>query len=356
MNIPESLIEKEIKSAKKASYAIGVVTKDSQHIQGQIYDDMGETEIGKSVFEIGSTTKTFTSLLLAKLAREGRLSLDEPIVTFKPEYKNALSSKGKEITFRHLATHQSGLPREDMKKLRKRMKENKQDKDNFFKHYTLDDLHQFYLDFDLKKEIGKKWGYSNIGVGLLGNVLSEVVKMDYEEAIKSHILTPIGMNDTFIHGNEEQLKRYVKPYNKKGERIPPIEIPAVQGAGAFKSTLHDMMIYLQHQMSLVDSPLKEEIDLTHQLQGVKANKRIQMGLSWFIENKKWSSYPLIHHGGTTMGFHTYFGFLKEEQIGIVMFSTIQISTIRLIKMLLGLSGTVNENHAEFVFKEFIQNK
>lgn len=356
MKIPEELIKKDLSRAKNASYAIGIVTKDGTQIDGYIHDEMGDIEICNSVFEIGSTTKTFTSLLLALLVQRGELSLDEPIVSYKPEYKNALTYNGKEVTFRDLATHSSRLPREDMKTLRKRMKENKQDKDNVFKHYRQEDLHQFYLDYDLKKDIGKKWGYSNIGIGLLGNVLSDILALDYEEAIKTNILVPLGMNNTFIHGNDEQLKRYVNSYNKKGQQIPPIEIPAIPAAGAFKSTINDMTLYLKHQMGMIDNPLQEAIELTHTNQSIKAQKQVNMGLSWFIEEKKWSNYPLIHHGGTTMGFHTYFGFIKEEQIGIVMFSTIQLTTFRIVKILLGLSGQINENIAETIFKDYVRSK
>jgi CubicO group peptidase (beta-lactamase class C family) len=356
MKIPEELIKKDLSRAKKASYAIGIVTKDGTHIHGHIHDELRNIEIGNSVFEIGSTTKTFTSLLLAILVQKGDLSLDEPVVSYKPEYKNALTYNGKEVTFRDLATHSSRLPREDMKTLRKRINENKQDKDNVFKHFTEDDLHQFYLDYDLKKEIGKKWGYSNIGIGLLGNVLSDILELDYEEAVKRNILVPFGMNNTFIQGNEEQLKRYVNAYNKKGQQIAPIEIPAIPAAGAYKSTINDMILYLKHQIGMIDNPLKEAIELTHTNQSIKARKRVNMGLSWFIEEKKWSSYPLIHHGGTTMGFHTYFGFIKEEQIGIVMFSTIQLTIFRIVKILLGLTGQINENIAETIFKNYVGSK
>ncbi|WP_082393979.1 serine hydrolase [Bacillus sp. JCM 19034] len=91
--------------------------------------------------QIGSTTKTFTNLLLSKLVLNSQIALDEPISTYKPEYKNALSYNGKEVTFRHLSTHRSGLPREDIKILRKRISEHKDEKDNPYKYYTDQDLH-----------------------------------------------------------------------------------------------------------------------------------------------------------------------------------------------------------------------
>ncbi|MBB6452597.1 CubicO group peptidase (beta-lactamase class C family) [Salirhabdus euzebyi] len=354
INIPYDLIKKDMNAAKNASYALGVVTGEERIVAGEFYDNKPGIPTEKRIFEIGSTTKTFTSLLLAKLVLEGRVALDEPIVTYKPAYKKALTYDGKEVTFRHLATHTSRLPREDIKTLRKIIKEDKQNRDNIYKHYSLDYFHDFYMQHDLKKEIGKKWGYSNIGVALLGNVLSEIVGMDYEEAIKIHILNPLGMHDTFIRPTEEQLSRYVHAYNKKGEMIPPLEFGSLHGAGAFRSTIDDMMIYLQHQLEMTDNPLKEAIAFTHQDQGVKAFKGVNMGLSWFIEEKKWSDYPLIHHGGTTIGFHTYFGFIKELQIGIVMYSTVQMSLLKILKILLRLSDGINENVANDICKDYIR--
>lgn len=352
----EVLIKRELEQAKKASIVIGVVTKDEKFITGTIYDDLGSVAVGDCVLEIGSTTKTFTSLLLSKSIINNTIALDEPVSTYKPEYRNALMYNGKEVTFRHLSTHRSRFPREDMKTIRQRMKEHKDEKDNPYKYFSHDDLHQFFIDFDLKKEIDQKWGYSNIGVGLLGNVLADIIGLSYEEAIKKEILNPFGMNDTFINGTPEQYERYIKSYNKKEIRIPPIELPAINGAGALKSTMNDMLVYLEHQMGLKDRTLKEAIDLTQQVHAKTGSKHMDMGLGWFIEKKKWCDHPIIHHGGTTIGFHTYCGFIKEKQVGIVICSTIQLKMIRLIKMLLNLSGMVNEDIAELLFKSLLNEE
>jgi CubicO group peptidase (beta-lactamase class C family) len=291
-------------------------------------------------------------LLLSKLLLNNTITLDEPVSIYKPEYRRALSYNGKEVTFRHLSTHRSRLPREDMKKIRQRMKEHKDERDNPYKYFTEGDVHQFFVDFDLKKEIDKKWGYSNIGVGLLGNVLAESLGVTYEEAIQREILDPLGMNDTFIKGTPEQDERYIKSYNKKANRIPPIELPAINAAGALKSTMNDMLLYLEHQMGLKESPLKEEIELCHKVHAKTGSKKMDMGLGWFIEKKTWSEYPIIHHGGTTMGFHTYCGFIKEKQVGVVVCSTIQLKLVRMMKMLTNLTGMVNEDIAETIFKRW----
>ena len=149
------MLKRELDNAKKASIVLGVVTKNEKFITGTIYDDHGDVEIGDFVFEIVSATKKFTSLLLSKLIFNNTVALDEPIPSYKPEYRHALSYKGKEVLFRHLSTHRFGLTREDMKKIRQRMKEHKGEKDNPYKYFTHDDLHQFFIDFDLKKRLIK---------------------------------------------------------------------------------------------------------------------------------------------------------------------------------------------------------
>lgn len=118
----ERMVEQELSDAKKASILIGVRTKDEQFISGSIHDDPHNDDLGNAVFEIGSTTKTFTSLLLAKCILANKVSLDEPVASYKPEYKRALTHNGKEVTFRNLSTHLSGLPREDMKTIRHSVK------------------------------------------------------------------------------------------------------------------------------------------------------------------------------------------------------------------------------------------
>lgn len=346
------LMKKEASRAKKASIVVGMVKNGEREYIGLLEDENKrvDTDLGDLYFEIGSTTKTFTSLLLAKLLTENIISLDDPISKYKPEYKQALTYNGKEVTFRHLTTHTSGLPREDMKTIRRQLKENKERKSNPYKDFSPADLDRFFTTYKIKREIGKKFVYSNIGLGLLANTLSDILGMTYEEAIKTEILKPLEMHDTFITVNESHLDRYVQAYDKKGNLVPPIELPAINGAGAIKSTMNDMLTYVEHQIGVKDSPLREAIALTHEKQSVQATKHLEMGLYWMIENKKWAETPVIHHGGTTVGFHTYCGFMKEHKLGVVIYSTIQIPFMRLLKMIIGIEEMVNVNIADSIFK------
>src|SRR5690625_3190925 len=217
--IRESILRamsKELSKANKASIVVGVVKKGRREYVGLLENNVtrSDAELGTLYFEIGSTTKTFTSLLLAKLLNEGVIALDEPNSTYKPEYQRALSFKGKQVTFRQLATHTSGLPREAMKSISRLLKEDKERQHNPYKDFTPEHLDTFFRNFTLKKEIGKSWTYSNIGIRLLANTLAEITGKPYEEAIKTEILEPLGMHDTVITVKESEMDRYVKSYNK----------------------------------------------------------------------------------------------------------------------------------------------
>src|SRR5215471_11833244 len=123
---------------------------------------------GDTVFEIGSITKVFTSLLLADMVQRGEVKLDDPISKFLPPSVKVPTRNGREITLADLATHTSGLPRlpDNMGKLNLLFH-----MDNPYADYTVADLYAFLSDYKLPRDIGAEYEYSNLGGGLLGHVL-----------------------------------------------------------------------------------------------------------------------------------------------------------------------------------------
>lgn len=350
------IIDKELKKAKYASMIVGVVTRHGMAVESYLHDYYQDVDPENLLLEIGSTTKTFTTTLLAKLVNENMIQLDDSVIPYVPEYKQALTYQGKEVTFRHLATHTASLPKDDIKTIRAQMKQDPTLKLNPFQQYDKNALHQFFTTFQPSRAIGSKWTYSNLGMALLGIVMERVLDIDYETAIETHILSPLGMNDTFFHVPEEEMYRYVKAYSKKGVSIPPLDIPSMMPAGGLKSTLRDMLRFLRFQMALRETALRDSIDFTHEGQKVKAMKGFEQGIGWMIDRPKWSSYPIIQHGGDTMGFHTYCGFMKELEIGVVAVSTVQLNVSRAIKMLVQHDGLINTNIANSIFQDHLRKK
>src|ERR1017187_6337068 len=115
-----------------------------------------------TVFEIGSTTKVFTSPILADMVQRGEVSLDDPVAKYLPAGVKMPRRGGKQITLIDLATHTSGLPGMPSNFAPK-------DIDNPYADYTVSNLFQFLSIYELTRDIGSKFEYSNMGVGLLGS-------------------------------------------------------------------------------------------------------------------------------------------------------------------------------------------
>ena len=348
------LIDKELKKAKAASMIVGVVSKDEMEIESYLHHYYEGYDPENLIVEIGSVTKTFTGTLLAKLVTENVITLDDSVCPFVPEFKKALTYNGQEVTFRHLATHTASLPKDDVQTIRRQMKENPDLKLNPFSQYNEDDFFHFFEHHRPKRAFGKKWAYSNMGVTLLGHVLAKILNTTYEDAIQEHILDPLGMNETYFTVPKSKDSRYVHAVNKTGQVLPQMEINLFNPAGGIKSTVLDMLTYLRYQMNVRETTpeLAKAIDLTHERQHLKAMKGFDSGLTWMIDQPKWAPYPIIHHSGTTIGFHTYCGFIKELEIAVMVVSTVQINFSRAIKILTRKDGLINTNIAYSILKKY----
>jgi serine-type D-Ala-D-Ala carboxypeptidase/endopeptidase len=192
------------------------------------------TPPGDLIYEIGSVTKVFTTSLLADLIRQGELSLDDPVQRFLPPNVRMPSYGKAEITLEHLATHTSGLPR-----FPNNVKLTWSTRSDPFATYSVDQLYEFLSQHRLSKKPPARVEYSNLGTGLLGHVLANIMGTDYERAVRERICMPLGMFDTVMTLSEEQEKRLVPGHTSNGKPAPRVELQALAGAGALRSTAHD---------------------------------------------------------------------------------------------------------------------
>jgi len=137
-----------------------------------------------SVFEIGSITKVFTAILLADMADRGEVALDDPVAKFLPDGVRVPGRNGRRITLLDLTTQSSGLPR---------MPDNLRPKDptNPYADYTPEQMFEFLGRYELTRDIGAQYEYSNLGVGLLGQALARRAGTSYEALVKERILDPL---------------------------------------------------------------------------------------------------------------------------------------------------------------------
>jgi CubicO group peptidase (beta-lactamase class C family) len=258
-----------------------------------------------SVFEIGSISKTFTALLLARMVKEGTLKLDEPVRELFPPGV-VRDSGGRDITLADLATHRSGLPR---------MPRDFFAADRSGIHH-LSDLHRFLAKYGLTKPEHASFNYSNFGFGLLGQALAARSGKSYQELLQEQITGPLGMRDTAIELTPELRKRYMQGYD--GDRHPtrPFDQDVMASAGGIRSTAGDLLTYLEAQLHPEKAgELSSALQFSHDLRAEIA-PGVGIGLSWF--------YNLLPgcrcywHGGSTPGFTSDAFFKAKDDYAAVV--------------------------------------
>lgn len=261
---------------------------------------------GDTVFEIGSITKVFTGLLLEEMVESGEVKLDDPIGKFLPASVTTPARNGRQITLLDLATQTSGLPR---------MPDNFAPKDdgNPYADYTVAQLYDFLSRYELKRDIGEKYEYSNLGGGLLGHVLALRAGTNYETLVVRRICDPLGMSSTRITLPPELKSRLATGHNSSGMPVKNWDIPTLAGAGALRSTANDMLKFVAANIGLTNSSLSNAMRQTHQPRHSGGLFR-KIGLMWQID----SANDTVWHNGGTGGYRSYIGFKAEKRRGVVV--------------------------------------
>ena len=245
-----------------------------------------------TVFEIGSITKVFTALLLADMADKGEVSLDDPAAKYLPAGHRMPERGGRPITLTDLATHRSGLPRmaDDMWAI--------SHPDGQFADYTEERLLAFLDRHQLTREPGAQFEYSNLGMGLVGYLLTRVAKSDYETLVRTRITGPLGMNDTMITIPPSHAARLAAPLDAYMRPVKPIEMAALAGAGAVRSTVADMLIFAR---ALLDptSPVAPALKTALSVRTPGEN-RFEQALGWVV--RRLPGRELLMHDGQSYGF------------------------------------------------------
>ncbi len=258
-----------------SAFFSGVIRKDNQLTLLQNQD---------SVFEIGSITKVFTSTLLAHTVMAGKIALDDPIeksLLFKLK-------EGQAITFKNLANHTSGLPRLPGGM----MWEMVNNPSNPYAEYDQGKL-EAYLKDDLKLETvaGETYTYSNLGAGLLGNLLEHINNMSYEQQLQQKIFEPLGMINSSSHREKVQSK-LVKGRDGDGKITANWDLNALKAAGSILSTVSDLSHFVMANFSQ-DSVLAFQRQKTFEV-----NENMSLALGWHIIKSKEGDSWYWHNGGT----------------------------------------------------------
>lgn len=266
----------------------------------------GTAPDGRTVFQLGSISKTLTATALARAVTAGATRLDAPL-TLPARFR--VPRKGpRRITLVDLATHTSGLP-----SLPPNLLEGADPQDPYA-HYTLDDLATGLRETRLSTEPGSTYAYSNLGFGLLGQSLAFD---NVDTMLQRTVVSPLRLPDTTTRLRPDMATRKAVGH-LAGEAVPDWRDRVLSAAGtSMYSTADDMLRFLDAQLHPEGSPLRAAIELTQRPHFTDPDSGLRIGLGWHLGSLPTGRTMAWHNGGTG-GFSTCAAFSRESGTAVVM--------------------------------------
>jgi D-alanyl-D-alanine-carboxypeptidase/D-alanyl-D-alanine-endopeptidase len=256
-----------------------------------------------TLFQIGSVTKVFTALVLARHVVRGAVALDQPVAELLPSDWRWPS--GPPITLGELATHSSGLPRIPPGMWGKVWR---RDPDPYA-DVGAGELAAALARIRLRRRGRQR--YSNMGAGLLGHALAHHREMSYAELVAAEVTGPLGMRDTVVERSEDQVARSATGHTRRGtEHRTAWQFDAMAGAGALWSTPDDLQVFLRAHLNPSDDELGAAIRLA--MSPHLAASGGPHGLGWIRTPGRRGPDGWFHNGGTA-GFRSIVVVCPEAQ-------------------------------------------
>ena len=262
---------------------------------------------GDTLFQIGSTTKTFTATLAMRLVEMGRLDLDAPIRKYLPSFRLRDENVAAHVTMRHLLTHMGGWLGDYFDDLG--------DNDDALSKYVA-----AMIDLPQLTPLDTIWSYNNAGFAAAGRVIEIVTGKTYETSLKEFLLDPLGLNQSFIFPKDVMTHRFAVGHlvvNDKPQVARPWALArTAHCVGGIASSAIDQLAYARFHMSDGAPLLSRQSIALMQTPQVSAALGEKMGLSWFINDA--SGMPVVRHGGATLGQLSAFMFAPAHGFAITV--------------------------------------
>jgi CubicO group peptidase (beta-lactamase class C family) len=311
-DIRKILVERVDVQRQSVGIVVGVIDASGRRIIAYGRRAAGDTAPldGDTIFEIGSVTKVFTSLLLADAVERKDLALADPVASLLPASVK-VPSRGRAIGLEDLAMHTSGLPR-----LPTNM--DPKNPENPYADYTPARLYDFLSGYELTRDVGARYEYSNLGAGLLGQALARRAGSSYEAMVKQRITGPLGMPSTVIFLTPELKTRLARGHTPTLQPAPNWDIDALAGAGALRSSANDMLTFLSAFLGYTKSPLAPAMAAMTARRLPTGTGPMEIALGWHIfTGAKSATGGVVWHNGGTGGYRSFVGYNPTTRVGVV---------------------------------------
>lgn len=294
--------------------ALGIVCEGREFMQG-----FGVTNVRhplpvdeKTLFQIGSTTKTFTATAVMRLVEDGKLTLDQPIRTYLPDFTMRDPEVTTRLTMRHLLTHTGGW-----------------DGDFFPDTGNGDDALARYVrlmaDLPQLTPLGTIFSYNNAAFSLAGRVVEVVTGKTFEAALNELVLQPLGLKHSFLFPTDAMTHSFAVGHTTIADKTVVLRpwqvIRACASAGGIAASMIDQLRYARFHLGdgiAEDGAriLRPESIAMMQAPGDAAMLDIKMGLAW--RTRDVGGIRRVFHGGATYGQISAFTMTPARQFGLAL--------------------------------------
>lgn len=310
----QALVDDFVKSGKADGVSVAVIRDGATrfHQAGVISRESKAPVTEHSVFEIGSISKTFTSLILAHAIRDGLASINDDVRKHLPPGYDNLVRDGRPVRLADMVTTTSALP-DNIPDWMTQLKALPPAELPFAVAKLLDGLskEQFLTELKQAKLVdapGKLPRHSNVASELQGILVERLYGQPYDALLARLIEKPLGMRPG---GATIPAALKVTGYSR-GIAMPPIDQPVIRAAGGLHYSAVDMARYLSAQIAATDPA----IALTHQpLFG--SDDAGHIAFHWVI-GKTADSLTYLRHSGGTFGQSSYCDFYPAQRYGVVV--------------------------------------
>ena len=311
--IHKILVDRIDAQHRSVGIVVGIIDADGRRIVSHGYlDAKGKRPVdGDTLFEIGSVTKVFTSLLLADAVARGEVALTDPVAKYLPATVKVPERGGKKITLQDLATHTSALPRLPANLT-------PANAENPYADYTVAQMYDFLSKYELTRDIGAQYEYSNLGAGLLGHALARRAGKDYETLVRDRITGPLAMKSTTVAISDSLKQRLASGHDAELQPAANWDLPTLAGAGALRSTANDMLTFLAAFLGYEKSSLAPAMAAMLATRRPAGSDTMKVGLGWHVVSN--NGREIVWHNGGTGGYRSFIGFDPKNRIGVVALS------------------------------------
>ncbi|MDT5295238.1 MAG: hypothetical protein QOJ76_2118 [Acidobacteriota bacterium] len=274
-----------------------------------------------TLFAIGSSTKAFTSMLVAMAADEGKLSLEDSPKKFLPYFRLQDPEADAKITLRDLLSHSSGLNRTDLAWISGVL--------------NREEVIRVAAAAKPTAKLREKFQYQNVMYAAAGECVAHAEGSTWESLIEGRIFKPLGMKASDASVPAMQRSRdysfgYVyEEATKETRRVPTRNLPAIAPAGAVNSNARDMAQWLRLMLGggvfegrrLVSEKGFEELVKPQ----MKITGGVSYGLGWFVRD--WHGHKVAEHGGNIDGFNAQVALMPDQHLGFVLLTNVSNSSL-----------------------------